>query len=62
MFGKLEVEVKKLNQENFYEYVELVRMCSLKQDYVDIEILCQFKACEKGIVSICLFKEDWVFL
>lgn len=62
MFGKLEVEVKKLNQENFYEYVELVRTCSLKQDYVDIEIMCQFKACEKGIVSICLFKEDRAFL
>uniref|UniRef100_A0A8W8IFE4 B box-type domain-containing protein n=1 Tax=Magallana gigas TaxID=29159 RepID=A0A8W8IFE4_MAGGI len=62
MFGKLEAEVKKSNQENPYEYVEPARTCSLKQDHADTEIMCQFKACEKGIASICPFKEDRAFL
>lgn len=62
MFGRLEIESKKLNQENLYDYVEPVRTCTLKQVHKDVENLCQFKASEKGITTICPFKEDRAFL
>ncbi|XP_062573460.1 uncharacterized protein LOC134235341 [Saccostrea cucullata] len=62
MFGKLEMEGKKLNQENVYEDVEPASACILNQLQNDVEDLGEFKVSEKGITSICPFKEDRAFL